>query len=550
MRVSRKGWKDRDRVEKLLILCAVMLALALCAALIFAGRLLFSDNGPSSGQTPLVQASPTPAVLATPEDRLPVYLRVGQEAPKAVFQEEDGTEVHLDSLQTEGSRGLWLVFWASWCPDCTEQFQIIRDMERLAQEEQVDLVLIDRLNPQKESREKAREKLKDLGVSARCVYDVDEVCYKAWGMKEIPSAVMLDGRQTVREYHVGVMTAGQCAGMLSRFVNGRDSAGRTFIQNRFMNESGGIMTSTGAGGASPSGADVLSESQGLMLLYALEKDDRALFDQTWGYVRDHLLVNGIPAWYAGEKGPAGVNALLDDLRIWSALDEAGRRWDARYTASAKTLLDALSSSCVNKNGQLVDFVEFESGRQAATLTLCYIDLKSLEAMAKESSALTTPLESAREILQNGRISDAFPLYYCRWDYEKKTYSQDSLNTAEALYTLWNLSRAKALPSDALAWLRARVETATLAARYRVDGTAVPGYEYHSTAVYGLAALIAREENDPALFETALRRMERMSCLDKNDAMFGAYCQQGAEAYAFDQLIPLLVNATLSGRMES
>ena len=42
----------------------------------------------------------------------------------------------------------------------------------------------------------------------------------------------------------------------------------------------------------------------------------------------------------------------------------------------------------------------------------------------------------------------------------------------------------------------------------------------------------------------------MSRLYKNDAMFGAYCQQGAEAYAFDQLIPLLVNATLSGRMES
>ena len=137
----------------------------------------------------------------------------------------------------------------------------------------------------------------------------------------------------------------------------------------------------------------------------------------------------------------------------------------------------------------------------------------------------------------------------QWDYAAGAYSQSSLNTAEALCTLWHLSRAKELPKDALDWLRGRVEAGDLAARYRVDGTAAPGYEYHSTAVYGLAALIAREEGDEALFELALRRMERKCVLDWNDGQYGSYSQSGEAPHAFDQLIPLLVNAPLGGRIE-
>ncbi len=83
----------------------------------------------------------------------------------------------------------------------------------------------------------------------------------------------------------------------------------------------------------------------------------------------------------------------------------------------------------------------------------------------------------------------------------------------------------------------------------MDGTAVKGFEYHSTAVWGLAALIAREMGDEAAFETALRRMDRMYVLDTRSIRCGAYAQKGAAIHAFDQLIPLLVNALASGGNE-
>lgn len=537
--------EDKDRTKIALLIGAAVLVLVFC---VFFGRavyLLF-EGGHSDGVS---AALPTPGrtALATPEDLLPLRLMIGKKAPDAVFSEED-RQVPLSALKTEGSRGLWLVFWASWCPDCTEQFQIIREMESLAAEWQMDLVLVDRLNPEKESREKAQAKLREMNASARWVVDENEACYKAWGMREIPSSVMLDGDGVVREYASGVISSGTCAGMLRRFALGRDSAGIGYVQSHLLNGEGGVIIGAQSGASVPSGQDVLSESQGLLMLYALEKGDRALFDRTWAYTREHQLRDGLCAWYSGDAGAAGTNALLDDLRLWSALDGARRKWGA-YAADAEALLDAVASKCVNGNGELVDFAEFDSGRQASTLTLCYLDLRTLEAMARERGALEAPLAAARELLRKGRISDTFPLYFSQWDYAAGAYSQSSLNTAEALCTLWHLSRAKELPKDALDWLRSRVEAGDLAARYRVDGTAVPGYEYHSTAVYGLAALIAREEGDEALFELALRRMERKCVLDWNDGQYGSYSQSGEAPHAFDQLIPLLVNAPLGGRIE-
>ena len=85
-----------------------------------------------------------------------------------------------------------------------------------------------------------------------------------------------------------------------------------------------------------------------------------------------------------------------------------------------------------------------------------------------------------------------------------------------------------------------MEDSDLAARYHTNGTPVSSYEYHSTAVYGLAALIAHEKGDDALMELALRRMERMYILDYKDPMYGSYSQERSYSYAFDQLICLKV----------
>lgn len=540
--------KKQDRIRYILYGCIALLLLAAVGLILHAARLL-----PGADESPAATPAPTAGqnqALATPEDWLPQNLAIAKCPPEAVLTDEQGSPVSLGDWIAREESGVWVVFWASWCPDCNRQFEVIREMEALAETYGARLLLVDRLNREKESVEAARKKIAEYGVTAPVLYDPDEAVYSAWGMREIPSSVVLDKDGVVRAYANGTLTAGQCEGLLNRAFRGRDSAGLSFIQNSLSNGRGGVCSSTAAEGDSPTGTDVLSESQGLMLWYALIREDRALFDQTLTFVQTDMLKSGLAAWYVGEGKAGAVNASLDDLRIIQALRGAAEKWgEAPYASLAEEMGRALLNRCVNAQGSLVDWAELDGQGRAHTISLCYLDLACLRALAQEDADFAPVLANAEQVLQGGRISDAFPLYYAGYDYEAAAYSQSDLNTAEALYTLWNLSRADALPEDAWLWLRERIETGTLAARYHVDGTAVKGFEYHSTAVWGLAALIAGETGDEAAFEKALRRMDRMFVLDAGDARFGAYAQKGAAAHAFDQLIPLLANALASGGNE-
>ena len=540
--------KKRDRVRYILYVCIALLLLAAVGLILYAARLL-----PGADESPAATPSPTAGrnqALATPEDWLPQNLAIAKFPPEAVLTDERENRVSLRDWIAQEESGVWVVFWASWCPDCNRQFEVIREMEALAETYGARLLLVDRLNREKESVEAARKKIAEYGVTAPVLYDPDEVVYSAWGMREIPSSVVLDKDGVVRAYANGTLTAGQCEGLLDRAFRGRDSAGLAFILGSLSNGRGGVCSSTAAEGDPPTGTDVLSESQGLMLWYALIREDQALFDQTLAFTRTDMLKNGLIAWYVGEEKAGAVNASLDDLRIIQALRGAAEKWgEAPYASLAAEMEKALLARCVNTQGGLVDWAELDGEGQAHTISLCYLDLVCLRALAQEDAALAPVLENAEQVLHGGRIADAFPLYYAGYDYETAAYSQTDLNTAEALYTLWNLSRADALPEDAWLWLRQRIEAGTISARYHVDGTAVKGFEYHSTAVWGLAALIAREMGDEAAFEKALRRMDRMYVLDAQDVRFGAYAQKGAAAHAFDQLIPLLANALASGGNE-
>ena len=546
---AETGRKQHDRARYTLYVCIALLLLAATVLVLFASRLLHGDTDAVPAVTPSPAAGQNQA-LATPEDWLPQNLAISRTPPEAVFTDEQGNAVSLRDWIAREESGVWLVFWASWCPDCNRQFEVIREMEALAETCGVRLLLVNRLNRAKESVEAAQQKIAEYGVTAPVLYDPDEAVYSAWGMREIPSSVVLDKDGAVRAYANGTLTAGQCEGLLDRACRGRDSVGLSFIQGSLSNGRGGVCTSTAAEGDSPTGTDVLSESQGLMLWYALIREDQALFDQTLAFTQTEMLKNGLAAWYVGEKKAGAVNASLDDLRILQALRGAAEKWGVEpYAPLAEEIAQALLGRCVNAQEGLTDWVVLEGEGQAHTISLCYLDLACLRALAEEDAAFAPVLANAETVLAGGRISDAFPLYYTGYDYETAAYSQDDLNTAEALYTLWNLSRAGALPEDAWIWLREKIETGALAARYHPDGTVVKGFEFHSTAVWGLAALIAKEAGDNAAFETALRRMDRMYVLDAKDARYGAYAQKGAAAHAFDQLIPLLVNALASGGNE-
>ena len=502
--------------------------------------------GDEAGTAAPAQTGAVP-VLSTPEDVLPDHLRLGTVIPEARIQNEQGELLSVTDLAAAGENGIWLLFWASWCPDCEEQFGILREMEALAKEYGVTLVLTDRLEAGRETREAAQEKLRKFGAESACWFDPDRACYDLFGMHEIPSSVMLDGKGRVAAFSSGIKTAGEYRGLLESSLNGRDAAGKNYLLNRLSSGDGGIHTSAQPGSEAPSGTDVLSESQGLLMMYALETEQKELFDSAWQYTRTRMIRNGLPAWYVTEAGnAAAVNSLTDDLRIWYALYRAGQRRNGTYGKDAEQLRGAIRDQCLNREDGYVDYTDLTTGAQAGSIALCYLDPVILREIAGEDPHLAAAAEKGTRLVTEGFISARFPLYYSSWSYDTGRYSEAEINTAEALCTLWNLSRAGLLREESLKWLRDRVAEGNLAARYNVTGERVRGYEYHSTAVYGLAALIAMEAGDYSLREEALRRMDRLRVWDTENPKYGAYAPKEGEIRAFDQLIPLLVNGSMTG----
>jgi peroxiredoxin len=473
--------------------------------------------------------------LIEPEDFLPQNLREG-DRPEAEFTDVQGKKYQLSAYR---GQPVVLICFASWCSYCHEQLESAAELGNAAQKYGAKVILIDRYNTQKEKAENAVAEQQELAPDWDLLFDRDEKIYHQWGLQLIPTMIFLDSNGYVRKCAADVQSAEDFAGYLDATVNGRTAAPEKFLKNRMTAKDGGIYTNIRNGSDVPDGKDVLSESQGLIMLSAVYENDQQTFDMAWNYVRNHLMKNGLPPWYIQADGtPAQMDAALDDLRIWEALNLAGDKWGGyeEQKALAENIYQNLT-----ENGKLVDYYDQENHSKAETLSLPYADISLLAGMEKEKSGFKAVSENALRTVQKGYISDSFPLYYSSYDYAAGKYSDDDLNMAEALYTLWNLSKAGQLRKESLQWLRTQVENGTLAARYHVDGTVVSGYAYHSTACYAIAALIAQNEQDKELYSTCTYRMEQMRVWNVSSTCYGGFgTEESSDFPSFDQLMPLLL----------
>lgn len=535
--------KNSDKKVKFIVfVLSIIIVLDFIGLIIFLekkSKEISNEAQTESSVSETAGSAQTSAVLSAPEDYLPQNLIIGEKPPVQDFSDEKGNKVSLSQFETEP---LWIIFWASWCPDCRNQLSQAVEMQKIAEKYGVKILLIDRLNPEKESIKAAQDEMKNLGISFDCIYDQDEYAYKQWGIKEIPTAVVLNKNGCVAGYTSNTISMGQAEAMLQNALYGYDRATFDFIEKKMCGKDGEIYINSKNGTASPSGNDSLSESMGLMMQYAVEIQDKSLFERLWNTTQNRFEVKGLAAWYVDEDGTkADSNALLDDIRIWSALKGADKLWGG-YGKAADQIRNAIYTRCIDRKHNLVSFCNFSIDSRASDISMCYLCPAELNQMAQEESEYKVVMQEAQKVLTNAKISDYFPLYYSSYNYNTQKYSHEDLNTAEALYTIYNLATAGLVEQDTLDWITDKVENGSLGARYHIDGTVVKGYEYHSTAVYGLAALIARQTGDTKTFNKAIQRMERYRINDVSSEYNGAFTADEDEYESFDQLIPLIVYA--------
>lgn len=474
---------------------------------------------------------------------LPGRCNLYETIPAITFADRDG-EFH--SIQEWVGQKVVLVVWASWCDDCAKQLSHMKEYEGLAKNYGVTFLYLDRTDGERETEKSAEAYFDQLGLSGELCLDPGQQAYDQMGIHNTPTTLFLDEQGRVVSWAASqIETASVFEAHLESLTKGNAKITEEFVRRGLTEENGGIYSYYRGSDVELGGQEVLSESQGLMMLYAVEAEEKELFDQLYAYVQQWMQADNtsLASWKISDGEESNVNALLDDLRIYRALYLANRKWGG-YDGQLRIQEDLLGSYGLY-NGEYVDFYDETNKKYAQRFTLCYGDLETMNLLAGQSELFTGAFERALQLVEQGQISNEFPLYYSWYDYELAEYQQDDLNTSEAMVTLLNLAREGKLKRNTLRWLKAQVGGNGLMARYSVDGNVVKGYQYESTATYALVVLIAQEMQDDTLRDDALRKMERMrirdTALDYNGA-FGNEDGQGISS--FDQLLPLLAYKSL------
>lgn len=531
------------KIEKFLIIILCLLALAVIAGGIL---LLFfpseKENGLNQSSAEATQwrpeeVKPEENYLDDKTSLLPDFCNLNEKIPDISFEDESGTVVSVK--EWEGKVTI-LTFWASWCPDCQKEMSSLNQFLDIAKAYgDINYVLINKLDHKKETKEKASKYLSQRGIGIRTYYDNNLKAYDTLGLHNIPTTLFLDKQGILRAWSAKQITdTSVFEGLLKDTIEGSGKVTCDFITANMMDEKGGVHNIYNTSREITEESDVLSETQGGMLEYAVLRNDRELFDKAFSYITSKMNVNGLTAWKVADGKSANVNSLLDDLRILDALNSANRLWGG-YEKPIRNYTSSFPRFGV-KEGRYVDFYDRKYKQYANRFTLCYGDLKTMSELALQNETLKEPYENAKKLILEGKISDRFPLYYSWYNYKTNRYEPDDLNMAEALVTLLHLAEADLLPKESITWLKEEMNKEGIKARYTVEGEVVDGYHYDSTAIYALTAMIAERIGDKDLQGKALRKMETMRIVNTSYAYHGAFgMEDGTGITAFDQIMAML-----------
>ncbi|WNR42325.1 hypothetical protein [Paenibacillus roseipurpureus] len=288
------------------------------------------------------------------------------------------------------------------------------------------------------------------------------------------------------------------------------------------------------------GHEVLSESAGLMMRYYALTNQKEKFDHVWAQAkRTFDRSSGLSYRYSPKNHKQfAMNTTVDDLRILRALDEASTTFQLdSYKTDLKEYGNRLFQYNM-KNNTLRDFYDDTYHMTNSFITLCYIDMASMELLPVSSKKKNAALTSMLDIVKQGFLTESFPFYQTRYDYDSHSYRSESINTVEALLTILNLAEIKQEQMASIRYIKDHVKAGTLYGKYALDGT--PLNNVQSTAIYAITAMIGSTIGDQELYVESITRMNAMQVQTPGSPLHGGFGDEGTQmAYSFDNLMALL-----------
>lgn len=417
----------------------------------------------------------------------PKRIKIGDKIVQTTFLDEKENTVKLDI--PEGHYTM-LTFWASWCPDCRQELDLLPKLTPvLKQYDNVDWYLVNLTDGNRETVKTASDYAKKHDVSLPILYDKDRTLTNELGIAEIPTMIILDpqGRVVLSEPHV-IKSSAHLRSLIDYAVKGRDTAPLRYLEKKILKEE-----------------KVSSQMQGMIAEYA----------SLGGSLE--TLRNQI-AWLAKHDGT--TSSLGGDLGMYAAMSPH-RGFEVQTMDLRHHILNTY----------------FENDALKGKVKTGELHLDAIRKVGGEAA-----YNNALSVIEKAYISDQFPLYYSDYNADTKSYSKREINTAESLTAVYRLAQEGKVKKETLNWLKRAVNGSGLKDAYNANGKKIQEQKSESAGLYALSAMIGLECNDMELFSKSLQRMEHLRTFQAGIISDGKF--KSSSNRVFNQVMPLMLYAQM------
>lgn len=316
-----------------------------------------------------------------------------------------------------------------------------------------------------------------------------------------------------------------------------------FIKDDLTGEDRGIYTNyldENSDGDTTKGHTVLSESEGIILLYNLERNEKEEFDANLNYITQNMIMeNNLLSWRIenGKQNP--TSSSIDDLRVVKALLLADEKWnDMSYRKLALKIAGGVRKELIDNNR----LSNFNDGYGMSEETkLCYLDLPTLRMLSNiDYRNWKEVYDKSVEILNGGYISDNVPLYALMYNKNSNTYDSDNPDTLVSMITILNKLDDSQDVSKSIAWIKEK---------FKKDGKIFTSYDresgesasdIESTSTYSMIVQIASRIGDYELETMAMDRIKAFQIKNPQSKVYGGFgSEDGSQVHSYDNLNALI-----------
>ncbi|MFZ4451006.1 glycosyl hydrolase family 8 [Salibacterium aidingense] len=289
------------------------------------------------------------------------------------------------------------------------------------------------------------------------------------------------------------------------------------------------------------GREALSETLGLWMTYAYEREDEILFEHSYQIlIRSFLAEDGFVYWKLSEQGEIEVsaNAFIDDLRLAEILMKAGSVWKVeKYQETARYILSYLEGHNIYA-GIFTDFYERKENDVSDTITLSYIDAAALRYLREDGMVASEPAEATMKVLFQAPAPDGF--YPKAYHIKNQRYLYDEqVNMVDQALTALHQAEMGVVSQEFLQFIQTEMRERELVHGIYDLQSREPLVDYESPAIYALLVMYCLEIGETRLADALYDRMTTFRIERPSSKYYGGYSIHQEDTHIFDNVLPML-----------